>query len=304
MRSASICARSSPRSPLTTTSEPIEGSREHDHRAGRRPKTAFDFEGSVGTLLLLRDVETQRFTGSGSWNGERWDRLSVHGSFDDATRVAFDYDRGDATGGVSFEANDLGRLWRALASTTEIEGGALRLTGAAKPGGEGITGHAELREFTVIKMPVFASILRLGTLDSLVGMIESKGLEFKLAEADLEWDGRRLSVAKGRAVGAGIALTGEGTFDLAGGTLDFAGTVGRVGRLQRMIGKVPLIGHARARARSRRSDRDAVPPHRRHHRSRDPSRALVDLHARVRARRVRRRPQELEPEGRAEGNRR
>ena len=79
-------------------------------------------------------------------------------------------------------------------------------------------------------MPVFASILRLGTLDSLVGMFESKGLEFKLAEADLEWDGRRLSVAKGRAVGAGIALTGEGTFDLHGGTLDFAGTVGPHGK--------------------------------------------------------------------------
>ena len=228
--------------PAAEEEEPAKKAASTTAESGTASKTAFDFEASVATLLLLRDVETERFTGSGSWNGERWDRLSVHGSFDEATRVAFDYDRGNTSSGVSFEANDLGRLWRALASTTEIDGGALRLTGAAKPGGEGITGHAELREFTIIEMPVFASILRLGTLDSLFGMIENKGLEFKLAEADLEWDGRRLSVAKGRAVGAGIALTGEGTFDLVGGTLDFAGTVGRVGRLQRMIGKVPVIG--------------------------------------------------------------
>ena len=157
--------------------------------------------------------------------------MSIHGSFDDATQIAFDFDRSDATGGVSFVANDLGRLWRALATNSEIEGGALRLTGAATPGGEGITGHGELRSFTVTEMPVFASILRLGTLDSLVGMFESKGLEFELAEADLAWDGRRLSVANGRAVGGGIALTGEGSFDLIGGTLDFAGTVGPHGKV-------------------------------------------------------------------------
>ena len=205
------------------------------------PNTQFDFEGSAGTLLLLHDVETERFAGKGSWNGERWDRLSIHGSFDDATQIAFDYDRSDATGGVSLVANDLGRLWRALASKSEIEGGALRLTGAATPGGEGITGHGELRSFTVTEMPVFASILRLGTLDSLVGMFESKGLEFKLAEADLAWDGRRLSVANGRAVGGGIALTGEGSFDLLGGTLDFAGTVAHMGRFSRMVAHIPLI---------------------------------------------------------------
>ncbi len=205
------------------------------------PNTQFDFEGSAGTLLLLHDVETERFAARGSWNGERWDRLSIHGSFDDATRIAFDFDRSDATGGVSFVANDLGRVWRALATKSEIEGGALRLTGAATPGGEGVAGHGELRSFTVTEMPVFASILRLGTLDSLVGMFESKGLEFELAQADLAFDGRRLSVANGRAVGGGIALTGEGSFDLVGGTLDFAGTVAHMGRFARMVAHIPLI---------------------------------------------------------------
>ncbi|HEX2464507.1 MAG TPA: AsmA-like C-terminal domain-containing protein, partial [Thermoanaerobaculia bacterium] len=203
--------------------------------------TQFDFEGSAGTLLLLHDVETERFAAKGSWNGERWDRLSIHGSFDDATKVALDYDRADTTGGLTLSANDLGRIWRALASKSEIEGGALRLTGAAGPAGQGLLGRGELRSFTVIQMPVFASILRLGTLDSLVGMFESKGLEFKLAEADLAWDGRRLSVANGRAVGGGIALTGEGSFDLHSGTLDFAGTVAHMGRFSRLVAHIPLI---------------------------------------------------------------
>ena len=90
-------------------------------------------------------------------------------------------------------------------------------------------------------MPVFAAILRLGTLESLLGLFETKGLRFSEAQADLAWDGRRLSVTKGRAIGAGIALTGEGDFDIAGGTLDFTGTVARMGRVQRMMAKVPVI---------------------------------------------------------------
>ena len=147
---------------------------------------------------------------------------SIHGSFDDATQIAFDFDRSDATGGVSFVANDLGRLWRALALGVEIEGGTLPTDRRRDTGGEGIAAHGELRSFTVTEMPVFASILRLGTLDSLVGMFESKGLQFELAEADLAL-GRQTPCRWERGEPwRRDRMTGEGSFDLIGGLLDFS----------------------------------------------------------------------------------
>jgi hypothetical protein len=200
----------------------------------------FDFEVAAGSLLLLDDVETQRFDARGAWDGERWERLAIHGAFDAATQIAFDYDR-DTDRDVSFETSDLGRLWSALASDSEIRGGQLRVGGAPSPSGAGMRGHAELRDFTLIEMPVFASILTLGTLSNLMGMFETRGLEFKKADADLDWDGRVLTISNGRAIGPGIALTGGGTFDLAAGTVDFSGTVAPMRMVQRMVAKVPVI---------------------------------------------------------------
>jgi hypothetical protein len=210
--------------------------------AGSSPQPVpFDFEVEAESLLLLREIETGRFAAGGAWNGERWDRLSVAGDFDAATRLAFDYDHAASAGAIDLQASDLGGLMQALVSRSEISGGALHLTGARSPGDDRVVGHVALRSFTVLEMPVFASILKLGTLDNLVGLFESKGLRFERADADLAWDGRRLEVSKGRAVGRGIALTGAGSFDLAAGTLDLTGTVAPMRVAQRIVAKIPVV---------------------------------------------------------------
>ena len=108
------------------------------------PVAPFDFEASAGAMLLLHEVETQRFEGAGSWNGERWDRLSFHGAFDDANRVAFDYDRSAlpaastsrrTTSGGSCERSPRRRRSRAARYALLVPA----------PCGEGISGHADLR---------------------------------------------------------------------------------------------------------------------------------------------------------------
>jgi hypothetical protein len=115
------------------------------------------------------------------------------------------------------------------------------LSSGSTAGEDGMAGHGELTEFTLLRMPVFARILRLGTLNNLMGMFESEGLEFKAVSADLSWDGRVLEVADGRAIGRGIVLTGAGRFDFAAGTIDLGGTVAPMGAAQRIVGKIPVV---------------------------------------------------------------
>ena len=98
-----------------------------------------------------------------------------------------------------------------------------------------------LRDFKVVRAPVLAKILGIGSLGGIAALVQREGMPVTEARLPFAWDGGRLTLHDVRAIGA-VGLTADGTIDRTSGTCDLRGNVIPAYTLNSALGKVPLLG--------------------------------------------------------------
>lgn len=150
---------------------------------------------------------------------------------------------GSAPRRVSVTSDRAGQVLAAIAGLPQIVGGALALEATTDARGPlaALEGTLVLRDFRIVRAPVLAQILSIGSLGGIAALAQGEGLPIREARVPFRWDGSRLIVAEVRAVGA-VGLTADGELDHAAGTCDVRGNVIPAYSLNSALGKVPFLG--------------------------------------------------------------
>jgi hypothetical protein len=105
------------------------------------------------------------------------------------------------------------------------------------------SGYLKIDDFKVVKAPLLARLLTVGSLRGLGDTLNGEGIHFQSLEAPF-WvneDGV-IGVSDATAAGSALGLTLVGTFDQAANSTDFEGTIVPSYNLNTALGNVPLLG--------------------------------------------------------------
>jgi hypothetical protein len=136
-----------------------------------------------------------------------------------------------------------GPLLQAVAGLQQIVGGSLALDATTDARGPlaFLEGALVVRDFRVIRAPVLAKVLGIGSLGGIAALVQGEGLPVSEAHFPFRWDGTRLAFHDVRAIGA-VGITADGVLDRDAGTCDFRGNVIPAYSLNSALGRVPLLG--------------------------------------------------------------
>jgi hypothetical protein len=136
-----------------------------------------------------------------------------------------------------------GPLLRGLGIFEEVQGGRVTMVADMGEGGLGsdFDGRLYVRDVKVMRAPVLAKILSLGSLGGIANMLNGEGLEFTRARIPFRWSGTTIEMHDALAVGA-IGLTAAGSIDRTKRWIDIRGRVIPAYTLNSALGKVPFIG--------------------------------------------------------------
>jgi len=145
---------------------------------------------------------------------------------------------------VHVETEDLGSLVSAVKGRNIMRGGHLLLDGDSqgpfltKP----IQADLKLSRFTIKEAPAISSILNMASLSQVISTFMQTGLAFNWASGDLLLDGTRVSSKKFRMEGGSLGVLVRGWVDIKQMGLDLNGTVIPMSKINRIVGKIPLLG--------------------------------------------------------------
>jgi hypothetical protein len=136
-----------------------------------------------------------------------------------------------------------GPLLKGLGIFEETQGGQVTMVADMGEGGLGsdFEGRLYVRDVKVLRAPVLAKILSLGSLNGIANMLNGQGLEFTRARIPFRWYGTTIEMHDALAVGA-IGLTAAGSIDRTKKWIDIRGRVIPAYTLNSALGKVPFIG--------------------------------------------------------------
>lgn len=148
---------------------------------------------------------------------------------------------------VAVTASNAGDALRALDLTDRMQGGALTLTGrTVEPRADApIEGALELKDYTLVDLPVLARILNAISPSGFAEMMGGgKGIHFGRLAGDYRKEGRLLTLKDLRTSGSALGLTLQGEVDIDTSTANLKGTIVPLYGLNRLIGQIPLLGDA------------------------------------------------------------
>ena len=146
------------------------------------------------------------------------------------------------------EATDAGATLKAFNIYTGMKGGTMTVKGEPVKGvrDRNFTGRVEIRDFVADKAPSLTKLFSILSLSGLMEVLKNDGLAFTRLEADFKWfyrkEGALLELRDGRTSGNTLGLTFDGVFDNAKQTVDVEGTLIPLSGINKVIGKIPLVG--------------------------------------------------------------
>jgi hypothetical protein len=152
---------------------------------------------------------------------------------------------------LSGSVADTGALLRALAVTSDVEGGRLDLSGsyddtraggASGALGDRLSGRAHIGAFRLRNAPMVAKLLQAMTLYGVVEAMQGPGLGVSEVIAPFSLTGDTLELSDARAFSASLGATAKGSVDVGDSHCDLQGTIVPAYFFNTLPGKIPLIG--------------------------------------------------------------
>ncbi len=151
---------------------------------------------------------------------------------------------GDDGYGLTIEANDAGAVLRALDILDTIQGGRLAIVGRSEgplPASP-LEARIEARDYVVVDAPLLARLLTVASLTGISDLLSGKGVRFERLIGAFTLEDGTLRTDLIRAYGASLGLTAKGEIDFDSARVDLKGTVVPAYSLNRVLGKIPLLG--------------------------------------------------------------
>jgi uncharacterized protein YhdP len=105
-----------------------------------------------------------------------------------------------------------------------------------------VTGQLRADNFRVVKAPVLANLLTLGSLQGLGDVLNDKGIAFTRLDVPFTLQGGQLHIERARAVGPALALIATGDYGIEKKGLKFKGTIVPSYTINSVLGVIPILG--------------------------------------------------------------
>lgn len=195
--------------------------------------------------LRLGDAPFSRLTGSIERRGGIWYAAKLRANIEDST-VNLDLNTINQQSAASLRGSDAGWLIRGLAgSDNGIRGGTFRLTADLRQSPAAVSGDGELkiREFTLWGAPTIARIISLASFTGLGNALSGAGVPVQRLVVPFRLQGQSITLEQARLVGSNIGARADGTINLGTDRLDISGTVAPAYTVNRILGRIPIVGH-------------------------------------------------------------
>ncbi|WP_291842643.1 AsmA-like C-terminal region-containing protein [Maricaulis sp.] len=142
------------------------------------------------------------------------------------------------------EAQSLERISALIGIEGYARGGQVSVLGSAPPlGTDGpLTARVEVRDLTLVRVPVLARILAAGSFQGLGALLNGEGISFDAVDADIAYEDGLLTIGDGRARGSALGVTGAGTIDFADSHAAIDGNLAPSYVINSLFGGLPVIG--------------------------------------------------------------
>ena len=142
------------------------------------------------------------------------------------------------------EAQSLERISALFGMEHYALGGQVSVLGSAPPlGTDGpLTARVEVRDLTLVQVPVLARILAAGSFQGLGALLNGDGISFDAVDADIAFEEGLLTIGEGRARGSALGVTATGTIDFAESHAAIDGNLAPSYVINSLFGGLPVIG--------------------------------------------------------------
>ncbi|MFT6461817.1 MAG: hypothetical protein ACJA0Y_001317, partial [Maricaulis maris] len=171
--------------------------------------------------------------------------VSVSGNaFDGPFQASFGASETGGQRDFRIEAQSLQRISALLGMEGYARGGQVSVLGSAPPlGTDGpLTARVEIRDLTLVQVPVLARILAAGSFQGLGALLNGEGIRFDAVDADIAYEDGLLTIGDGRAQGSALGVTAAGTVDFADRRAAIDGNLAPSYVINSMLGGLPVIG--------------------------------------------------------------
>ena len=133
---------------------------------------------------------------------------------------------------------------RAFLGLDNIEGGELKITAQFPPIGKAgtLNGVAEIDEFKLVRAPILAHMLSLGSLTGIFDTLGGGGLSFNTFHVPFSLIDGELHIRNARVSGPALGMTGDGEIRFKDRLLDVDGTLVPAYTANSLLGDIPVLG--------------------------------------------------------------
>ncbi len=227
--------------------EPVVSSWHH-HPAGvensskKRPEIpAFDLDIDLDGILGRDDVKLSNLTASISFDGTTVNIGTVSAKIGDSGHLSISTSLAKDLRTANAEVDGLGAVMSMFHLAEYFDGGTMTLNGNEAADGQ-LSGPLEMRDLKFNEAPIFAQLLRAASMEGLLSTIKGQGLSIKLLKSELVFKDSILKINNLIIHADGVGVTADGTIDFASKSLDTQGFLTPAATIQRVIGKIPLLG--------------------------------------------------------------
>lgn len=188
--------------------------------------------------LELQDVQADAFHRDNEWRS-----ASFFGSLAGGDKITLELAPDENGRRLDLRSGDAGALIKALDLGQQVEGGDFHLSAIlASEDPISAEGRLEIDDFNLAGAPLLARLLTVASLTGIGNLLEGEGVRVDNLILPFAMEDQTLTLTDGLLRGSQLGLTAKGTIDLRDETLDLAGTIIPVYSLNRLLGRVPIIG--------------------------------------------------------------
>ncbi|MGD9510977.1 MAG: AsmA-like C-terminal domain-containing protein [Geminicoccaceae bacterium] len=201
--------------------------------------------------LRLGDAPFSNLAGMVERRDGIWRTAKLRARIEDSD-VSLEVDTPGTTA-VILRGSDAGWLIRGFSgSDMGVRGGTFRLSAnlAQQPGSVSGSGDLKVRNFTMWGAPMIARIISLASFSGLSNALAGRGVPVTRLVVPFQLHNRSLTLIQAHLVGSDIGARADGTIDLENDRLNITGTVAPAYTVNRIIGRIPIIGQILSGSRS------------------------------------------------------
>ena len=202
--------------------------------------------------LRLGDAPFSNLAGTVERRRGSWQSAKLTANIEDS-QVSLDVDTSTRQTAAILRGSDAGWLIRGLAATDNgIRGGTFRLSADLAQANGAISGSGDLkiRNFTLWGAPTIARIISLASFSGLSSALSGQGVPVTRLVVPFRLQSEVMTIEQARLVGSDIGARADGTIDLGRDRLAITGTVAPAYTVNRIIGRIPIIGQILSGSRS------------------------------------------------------